>query len=257
MSIARLRDGAGEQWDPNVVDALLAGWLANGLTISAVESRNGIEDGAGCWQCNQVTYAFLNLHDNGTSTAGGTGASYSGRNGIIRNSTFNGNTGPGIWAAFGTDTITIENNTIRSSGGAAISIGGQSGGTLDYDANYTITGNTLTGNGLSGFAAIEIYSTANGSISGNTIDDNLSGIRIQNASGATTSTGWTISGNLIENTTSARLQRSGILVEGTSNQIQISDNTCANNGTGISDQIVVAPTAAATLTGNAVSYQAP
>jgi len=249
---------ASNGW-PNgdVVDTLLIGWVASGMTISSVESRNGIEDGVGCWQCDQVTYANLHNHDNGTSTAGGSGASYSGRNGVIRNSTFSGNTAPGIWSAFGTDTITIESNTITNNGGAAISIGGQGAGLVNHDANYTVTGNTMTGNGLSGFAAIEIYSATNGSISGNTIDDNVSGIRIQHAPGTTVSSGWTISNNQIENTSSARLQSAGISIEDTSNQIQISNNTCVNNGVSLADQIVIAPTASATLTGNTVSYQPP
>jgi hypothetical protein len=224
-----------------VVDALILGWFAKGLIVSGVETRNGIEDGIGCWQCDSVTYASMHSFNNGTKFAGGTGASYSGKNGIIRDSVFENNNGAGLWSAYGTEKVAIQNNIFRGNTGAAIDAGGQNAS--DNDSDYSITGNTLIGNGTGGYAAIEIRGITKGLISGNTISDNIAGIRLQDAVGNHTSRAWTISNNVIGNSQVKHIQSKGIWIAGVSSSVQISGNKCSNNGNSVSDQIYIEPKA--------------
>jgi hypothetical protein len=240
-----------------IVDAMVAGWLSKGLIVSAVESRNGMEDGVGCWQCDSVTYAYNYNHDNGVGAAGATGASYSGINGLIRDNRFENNNGAGLWSAWATDQITIQNNTMSGNTGAAIDAGGQ--GITGHDTNYAITDNTLTGNGTAGFAAIEIRGIVKGTLSGNTINDNIAGVRFQNGVASVASSNWTVTNNVISNKV-GRVQSKGIWIAGTSSAIQATGNTLSNNGVSLADQVFVEPTASINAnyaTVNALSFEAP
>lgn len=236
----------------DVVDALVIQWMNNDVQVSNVESRNGIEDGIGCWQCQNFTVKGSYLHDNGTIKAGGTGISFSnGINGTFENNTLSGNTAAGLWAAFGDNGVIIKNNNFQNNIGAALALGGQ-GGT---DTNYQIIGNTMTGNGIvAGFPAMAVVGVQNGVISQNTINDNLGGIAFWDPG----STNWNVTGNIISNTTNNHVQKYGISVGAASTGITLTSNTCASNGTGLNDQIKVQNSSSVNSnwqSANTLSYQ--
>jgi hypothetical protein len=159
----------------DVVDAMVYGWLAVNVKIVNLETRNGIEDGIGCWQCIGDSIENTHSHDNGTTEADAAGISFSGSNGSFSNNKIENNRSAGIWSAFGTNGVRITNNIISNNVGAALAIGGQGG----VDQNYIIRNNIIQGNGFIGrFPAIAIVTANNGLIENNYIINNLAAITV-------------------------------------------------------------------------------
>jgi hypothetical protein len=225
----------------DTVDAMISGWEVNGLTISSIEARNGLEDGMGCWFCNRggqvagavvSTYFTVNnaySHDNGTfitvdgvnTNIGGTGISSSATaNAQLTGNTIENNTSSGIWIAYGSNNVSIENNTIANSAKAAITLGGSPLEGASSDNNFTIASNTLSGNGQLGFAAIEINDVYNAVVSANQFSNNNAGIRANY-----TSTDIWIAYNTIS--ASALF---GVAVLCNSTVVSMTNNTINNNG---------------------------
>jgi parallel beta-helix repeat protein len=228
-----------------VVDTLIINWLNASPSYTSVESRNGMEDGLGCWHCSSLSVTGSSLHDNGTLYAGGSGVSITGRNATVSSTTLTANTGPGIWingdsnSPGSVGSISVTNNTIQNNLGAGVSTGADtSAGAPDH---VTISSNLLTGNasgtGTGPFAALWIVNATNGTVSGNTITDNANGILLDGAS-----TTWSVTGNTSSSTTSAHLQQSGILVRGTQvSGITLTGNTVQRNGSSLAAQIIIQP----------------
>jgi hypothetical protein len=230
----------------DVVDTLFAGGqLAKSTTIKNCEVRNGIEDGIGFWKSDDATVDNCYIHDNGTTIAGGAGVSLSGgARAKTLNSRIENNTA-GIWVAFGSQDIKIQNNTIKNNDKAGITIGGY---TVEFGAGnnsgFTVSGNTISGNGKAGFDAIIIASASNGTITGNTIVNNAyDSLTVTDDAVNPPSVNWTITNNLCSNTDSSGTQKWGIRIQSKSSNITLRSNTCKNNGLSLADQITVDKTA--------------
>lgn len=239
------RDGSVSWPGGDVVDTLIGGFKVSHMTVKNCEVRNGIEDGIGFWKSDDALVQNCYSHDNGTPQAGGSGVSLSGgaRARALANRFENNSLG--VWSAFGSQNVAIQNNTIKNNSQTAITIGGfaaelGAGG----NSGFTISGNTMTGNGKAGFDTITIASANNGTISGNTINNNAyDSITILDDGIHPPSTGWTITNNACSNTDASGTQKWGIRVLAKSSDITLRGNTCKNNGTSLSDQIVVEATA--------------
>jgi hypothetical protein len=183
----------------DTVDAMISGWEVNGLSINSIEARNGLEDGMGCWFCNRggpnkgvdVSSNFVvsntYSHDNGTFALmngsnvniGGTGISSGATVNVqLTKNTLTYNTSTGIWIAYGSTSVIVEENTIGNNIGAAITLGGSPLEGATADSSFTIVGNTLSENGAGGFAAIEVNDVFGASINTNQVSDNSAGIRV-------------------------------------------------------------------------------
>lgn len=250
---------SGEGWPSgDVVDGLVVGdQVGNYITVRNCEVRNGIEDGIGFWKSDDATVQNCYDHDNGAPRAGGSGFSLSGgaRAKAIGNRSENNTIG--LWSAFGSRNVTIQNNTIKNNLQEGIVIGGFTvmNGAGD-NRGFNISGNTLEGNGTAGFAALSIASASDGNVYGNTIINNAHDGICLSDDGTNTCRGWIIQSNFCGNT-AAHLQKYGIRITGKSTVITLKWNTCADNGRGIGDQIVVADTARANSdwkTTNKLSY---
>jgi parallel beta-helix repeat protein len=227
-----------------VVDTLIINWLNASASYSNIESRNGIEDGLGCWHCSSLKITASSFHDNGTLYAGGSGVSITGPDADVSTSTMIGNTGPGVWingdpgSPGSVANISITHDTIQNNLGAGISVGSDT--SASAPDHITISSNTLIGNaagvGSGPFAAIWVANANNGTISGNIITDNTNGIKIDGAS-----TSWNISGgNNVSSTTAQHLQGTGIWIHGGQvSAIQVTGNTVQRNGGSLSDQIII------------------
>lgn len=230
----------------DVVDGMVVGGqLANHITIQNCESRNGLEDGIGFWMSNDATVKNCYSHDNGTKAAGSSGISLSGglRPLAIGNRLEN-NTGPGLWAAFGGKSVVIKDNIIKGNWGTGITVGGLTTFWGAGDNNgYTITGNKITGNGKSGFEAVMIASALNGTMSNNTITDNVHGsITMTDDTNNPPSSNWTITNNICSNISTAGTQSFGIRILNRSKNVVLTGNICQNNGSSVNDQMMVAST---------------
>lgn len=238
----------GQGWpSADVVDTLIAGDnLSNHITVQNCEVRNGIEDGIGFWKSDDATVQNCYSHDNGTVPAGGAGISLSGgaRAKAIGNRVEN-NTATGIWSAYGSQNVTIQNNTIKNNLKAGITIGGFTAELgAGNNSGFTISGNTLSGNGSAGFDGILVGSANNGTITGNTLNNNVyDSIGITDDGVNPPSSGWTITNNFCSNTDSIGTQKWGIRILAKSSGIILRGNTCQNNGTSVNDQIIVDATA--------------
>lgn len=254
------RNGTGGWPNGDVVDGLLVGdQVANHITFQNCEVRNGIESGMGFWKSDDATVQNCFSHDNGVPQAGGSGLDLSGgaRAKAISN-TFTGNSS-GIWSAFGSKDVTIQNNIIKNNSAAGIVVGGFTVDTgAGNNSGFTISGNTLSGNGAAGFSAVSIASASNGTITGNTIINNANdGIAVTDDGINPPSTNWTITSNICSNTDTSRTQKWGMRILSKSNGIILRQNTCQNNGQSINDQMVIASTASVNSdwkTANTLSY---
>jgi len=164
-----------------------------------------------------------------------------------------------MWSAFGSRNVLIQNNTIRNNAQEGIVIGGftvMNG--AGNNRGFTITENTLEGNGSAGFAAVSIASASHGNISRNTIINNVNdGIYLNDDGTNPPCSHWVIQSNLCSNTTVAHAQKFGIRILGKSMAITLRQNICEDNGLSINDQIVVADTACANSdwkTANTLTY---
>jgi hypothetical protein len=237
---------AGVGWPSgDVVDGLVYGdQMGNHIIVQNCEVRNGIEDGIGFWKSDDATVQNCYDHDNGAPGAGGSGFSLSGgaRAKAIGNRSENNSIG--MWSAFGSRNVTIQNNMIKSNLQEGIVIGGFAlmNGAGD-NRGFDISGNTLEGNGAAGFTALSIASASEGYIHGNIIINNAyDGIQLSD-DGTSACRSWTIQNNNCGNTTASHAQKCGIRVLGKSASITLKQNACEDNGLSISDQIVVATTA--------------
>lgn len=227
-------------------------------TVQNCEVRNGIETGVGFWLNSYATVQNCYLHDNGTLVAGGSGIDLSGGvgNKAINNKII-GNT-YGIWSSFGSNGTEIRNNIIQNSQRTGLALGGSdpTGG----DKNYIIDGNTITS---SGWAGVSINYIQGGTLTNNKVTDNNAndGIQIYDYDATTGkypnnwSTNWDLENNVCSN------QLFGIrIIAGSTDgpkNITIKNDTCQNNGTSLSDQIVVYPKAQVNSdwrTANTLSY---
>jgi len=226
-----------------VVDTLIINWLNPSANYSNIESRNGMEDGFGCWHCTSLSISSSSFHDNGTLYAGGSGVSIIGQNATVSTSTMTGNTGPGVWingdvgSPGSVSNISVTNSMIQNNLAAGVSVGSVS--SASSPSHITISSNTFSGNaagiGTGPFAAIWIVNATNGTVSGNTVTDNANGIFIDGAS-----TSWNINSNNVSSTTAQHLQQSGIWIRGNQvSGIQVTSNTVQRNGGSVSAQIIV------------------
>jgi hypothetical protein len=247
-------DGNGNQrngtvgW-PNgdVVNALTGSTdTTNNVTYRYCEVKNGIEDGFGCSGCQNAYIHDCYFHDLGIPTAGGAGISihaYGGKvvHNIIVNNTF------GIWTAYGSHDILIQDNLIANISFIGMIIGHDYKifGANPGNARYNITGNIVEGSGN----PIWIACARDGSITNNTVINNYNyGILIfdctpgvnSDYSEKIPSSNWIISNNVCSNTDLARRQAKGIVVGASfSNNIILRGNDCENNGNSIDDQISI------------------
>jgi len=240
------RNGTVSWPNGDVVDGLLVGdQTANHITFQNCEVRNGIESGMGFWKSDDATVQNCYSHDNGTSQAGGSGLDLSG--GARAKATGNKfiNNTIGLWSAFGSQNVTIQNNSIKNNAQEGIIIGGFSElNGAGNNSGFTISGNTLEGNGSAGFAAISIASASNGTISNNNIINNVhDGIQLSDDGVNSPSSDWLIFSNICSNTTSTRIQKFGIRILAKSSRVTLKQNICENNGQSLNDQIIIASTA--------------
>lgn len=221
----------------DVVDALVYGNHVTGFSAYNVESRNGIEDGIGCWMCSNVVVQQSNFHNNGVPLAGGMGIAFTGNIADFSNNTISNNS-HGIWAAYGASNVTISSNTITNNAGAGIEIGGQGG----MDQGFTITNNTITGNGSAGYAAIGVHSANSGTINGNIVTDNKDGIKLDGSSAA-----WALLNNTITSNSGAPIhQEHGIWLLNNVASVHLTGNYTKGNGTSLNNQIQVVNAASVT-----------
>jgi hypothetical protein len=262
---------ASQGW-PNgdVVDAMLHGYQTTALHYLRVEARNGLEDGLTTWMSTNPIVDTCYSHDNGFAAAandgvfiGGSGASINHTTGgQVINTRIENNTGPGIWFAFNAVDSTAQGNTITGQLGTGITMGGLDTASGSGDNHgFTISNNVISGNGSLGYPALRISAAPTGTISGNQITDNHDGVRFEDETvgvGGPPSTGWTVTGNTISNTTSARTQTEGVYLAGHSGAA-LQTNTITNNGTSLANQVVIAGTGvvinADWQTVNTISYQ--
>jgi hypothetical protein len=223
----------------DVVDGLIVGEsYRRNLTVKNCEIRNGIETGIGFWQNSYALVQNCYNYDNGTLQAGGSGIDLSGgvSNKAINNRLI-GNT-YGIWSSFGSNGTEIRNNIIQNNDRSGLALGGydQSGN----DRNFIIDGNTVSGNGKDGFAAVGINYVQGGTFTNNKVIDNYyDGFQIYDTVAGKNSTNWVIENNICSNTGSNTSQMFGIRIIGAAKNITIRNNTCQNNGKSLADQIVV------------------
>jgi|GEM_PF-3537558 len=227
----------------DVVDALLyASPSSKDIILRNCESRNGIEDGIGFWKSISPVVHDCYSHDNGTIQAGGAGISLSGvLEGKAVDNKIVGNTATGIWSAFGSANVTLENNLIENNYAGGITIGGSAPdvGFSSNNSGFVIVGNTLSENGAGGFAALTVFSSKNGEIKNNVVTDNFfDGIQF-NDENTTPSESWIVKGNICSNTFPARDQDFGIRILGLSRSVTLAENKCEHNGTDPSHQIFV------------------
>ena len=254
------RNGSVGWPNADVVDGLVCGdQTGNHITIQNCEVRNGIEDGVGFWKSDDAMVQHCYNHDNGTPQAGGSGFSLSGGAKAKAVGNRSENNTIGMWSAFGSHNVTIRDNAIKHNTQEGIVIGGftvMNG--AGNNSGFTIGDNTLEGNGSAGFAAISIASASNGTISGNTIINNVNdGIYLSDDGVNPPSSNWMIQSNICSNTASNHVQKFGIRILARSTGITLKQNTCENNGQSLSDQIVVAGTASVNgdwKTANSLSY---
>lgn len=235
------RDDAHGWPDGDVVDALAGAWNAPSPVFQNCEVRNGIEDGVGFYNSDNAIMQHCYNHDNGTTAAGATGVSIAvGKGGAkILNSRLENNSA-GIWSSLGAGNVTIQGNTIKNSVKSGIAIDGTPAGVgVGNASGFTISNNTITGNGSAGFNGIDITLANNGTIANNAISNNVFGsVVINDGAASSPSTGWTITGNTCSNQ-----GMWGMNILGRASGIILRGNTCGNNGKSIDDQIVVASTA--------------
>lgn len=239
------RDGSVSWPSGDVVDTLIGGFHVSGLTVENCEVKNGIEDAIGVWQSRDTLVQNCYSHDNGTPQAGGMGIAFSAstRAKAIHNRLEN-NTG-GVWTAFGSQSVTIQNNTIKNNSQSGITIGGFSAATgAGTNTGFTVSGNTITGNGSAGYDGITVASANNGTITGNTINNNAyDSITVLDDGMQPPSTNWSITNNSCSNADALGVQKWGIRILAKSSGVTLRGNTCKDNGTSLNDQILVDATA--------------
>lgn len=251
------RNGTVAYPDGDVVDGLIVGEsYRQHITVKNCEIRNGIETGVGFWQ---NTYALVDNcynHDNGTLTAGGSGIDLSG--GTANKATNNrliGNT-YGIWSSFGSNGTEIRNNVIQNNDRSGLALGGSD--PSGNDKSFIVDGNTISGNGKDGFAAVGVSYVQGGTFTNNKVLDNAyDGFQIYDTVDGKNTTNWTIQNNTCSNTGNNTSQMFGIRIIGAAKNITIKNNICQNNGKSISDQIVIDTKAQANSdwqTANTISY---
>lgn len=236
-----------------VVDTLLggnAGPVGN-ILIRDIESRNGIEDGIGLAATANFTVQNAYIHNNGgyginpayIESAGGIGIALSGgANQIAQNNVITGNT-YGIAVGFGTVGATFSYNVVLGNCSSGLILGGSNSTDPppQQDAGFTVMNNWVERNGTPCVAsAVSIVNGKNGIFSNNRVTDNFyPGITFQDKGGAwAATTNWKLLNNLVLNN-----RQNGIWMQGRSSGITLQGNDIENNGTNVSSQVVIDPTA--------------
>jgi len=250
----------GAQWDSSfgyVVDYLVGATDTSWVNFQYIESRNGLEDGVGLGNSHDLYVRNSRLHDNGFAPSGtddsGSGISlYAAANVTVDSNAITGNS-VGVWVTYGSQNLTISNNSMSASPKGAIGIGSHPEDPL-YDPNVRISGiqilgNTITGNGYpssaspwSGAAAIGIFNAWNGTISQNTISSNAGGgIYFEGDCSppyfygvCAWNSSWTVGLSYIQNNGGR-----GIEFEGYNWDMTVRWNVITHNGSSVGDQVYI------------------
>ena len=252
------RNGTVAWPDGDVVDALLYFKETGGtISVSDCDIGDAIEDGIGFWMTGPAYVDRCSLHDNGTAAAGAGGVMFGSQGGRASQNIVTRNTA-GITVSWGSRSLQITDNVITDNSGPGLAVG-DIYGIGQTASDLTIAGNTLSGNGIDGFAALWIVGASNGRIDGNeAIDNYREGIYVA-GQGSLPSSGWTITNNICSDTRRPKRRRTqshGIRLLGMS-EATLVGNTCENNGTRLADQVVIEPPALVNsdwMSANAMSY---
>lgn len=213
------------------------------LTFRNVEIRNGLEDGIGLWNSPYATIDRCYSHDNGTPQAGSTGFSIGGPRNVgsrLINSVAAANSTANVWLSFGPRDVLLQNNVIERGARAGIGIGGNGPANTRLSSGIRIRRNVIRNNAGLG---INVVSSQNGEIVGNTISDNGGGVSIDDQ-GTIPSANWDIENNRLTNNGSSREHRHGLLIGGQSSQIDLKGNVILNNGSDAAHQVIITSPAA-------------
>ena len=235
----------------NIVNGLVTGWeqTVGHLVVQRVEIRNGLEDGAGAFLVPYFSVLNCHIHDNGgyfhapnqaLGAAGASAISLSGGPHSRAIGNLSERNTYGLWAAFGSNDVTIQNNTLLNNSFSAMVLGGDATSQgLTLNTNYTITGNDIENN----TGESSVYRVQNATFSNNIVLNNAAkGLTFYNDNSgiANQSANWTITNSTFSNTTPLRVQTAGIfVVAGGGQNLNIRGNVIKDNGSSLLYQTVI------------------